>query len=378
MSVTSGPRSGSVPQWGLTVKVPSKSMCRRILEAAKATTASVAHAEMVEELAFEIAERIDDGFPGKVDLRLVTAGAMLHEMGTSREKGLRYIMAGVGMAHQLGLDPRLIEVIRRHKGAGMGYAEAARIGLPLTDLVPRTLEELIVSHADLLIEGDRRFKVAQVAARFRKANLPDCAARIEDIHQRLSRAADEDVDRLGPQGELLLYESFRVTVKADVNPGPLLVKEDDASYRCKREHYRARLTRFGAVSSVAIIAGLLLLYMGSSVVDRSDFIFLGVMMFIIPLGLMSSAFEMTGNQGPLREPLKVYSRGIAYKAMTPEYVFVHWSDLGQYRRRHVEGLGDVLEVSGFTSRIRFLSSMREYDVVEATLRRNLVEVASMA
>ncbi|NIP33277.1 MAG: HD domain-containing protein, partial [Thermoplasmata archaeon] len=41
----------------------------------------------------------------------MTAGALLHELGAGWRKDMGYIMAGVGLAHRLGLDPRLIEII---------------------------------------------------------------------------------------------------------------------------------------------------------------------------------------------------------------------------------------------------------------------------
>lgn len=375
MSVARDAPAGSVPQRGLTVKVPSKTMCRRILEAAKVTTASMAHAEMVEEVASAIAEEVHKRFPGKVDLRLVSAGAMLHEMGTSRERGLRYIMAGVGMAHQLGLDPRLIEVIRRHKGAGMGYMEAARIGLPLHDLVPRTLEELIVSHADLLVEGDRRLKAAQVADRFWRAGLPDCAARIVDIHRRLSLAADEDVDRLGPQGGWDMYDRNRVDTSTEVDPGRLLVVEDDPSIDKKKEYMRGWGTRLFAILGITMLVALLFMFLGASNDDKPGIFTFGALMLMIPISFMGIAVKEMGAQDHQRNPLKVYTKGIAYREMsTAQYVFVPWSDLEVYQFRIIRDIGYVLDVGDLTVRIRFLPSMKEYDVVEALVRRYLVEV----
>ena len=267
MTAATGVPQQATMSSGLTVKVPSKWMCLRILEAAKVPTASVAHCQMVEELASAIAEAIGRRFPGRLDGKLVTAGALLHELGAGWRKDMGYIMAGVGLAHRLGLDPRLIEVIRRHKGAGMGYQEAARIGLPLPDLMPRTPEELIVSHADLLVSGDRRLSIEEVVEEFVRAGHLDVADRISRNHLRLSQAAGEDIDRMGPLNEMYVVTGFRPPRKMDPDQGRLLAVEDPRSFERKREYITKRRRDLTAVwimiAALALIPTSWLIYEGN-------------------------------------------------------------------------------------------------------------------
>ncbi|UCC93557.1 MAG: hypothetical protein JSW25_02525, partial [Thermoplasmata archaeon] len=68
VSAASGIAVSPIVRRGLTFKVPSRWMCFRILEAAHVPTASIAHSEMVANLAFAIAERINERHPGRLDV----------------------------------------------------------------------------------------------------------------------------------------------------------------------------------------------------------------------------------------------------------------------------------------------------------------------
>ncbi len=90
-----------------------------------------------------------------VDLELVEAGAILHDLGRSKTHGIRHGVVGGRIARKMGLPERLVRVIERHIGAGIPVEEAEKLGLPRRGYVPETVEEKIVAYADKLIEGCR-------------------------------------------------------------------------------------------------------------------------------------------------------------------------------------------------------------------------------
>lgn len=106
----------------------------------------------VTKIALRIANQLI--FRGyEVDIRLVEAGALLHDIGRSRSHEVDHAVVGAGIARELGLPEELVLVIERHIGAGIPEDEARELGLPERSYVPVSLEEKIVSYADKLIAG---------------------------------------------------------------------------------------------------------------------------------------------------------------------------------------------------------------------------------
>lgn len=114
----------------------------------------VGHCVRVTEVALRLAE----GFRERgveVDLELVEAGALLHDLGRSKTHGIRHGVVGGRLARGMGLPERLVRVIERHIGAGIPLEEAEGLGFPRGSYVPEAVEEKIVAYADKLIEGCR-------------------------------------------------------------------------------------------------------------------------------------------------------------------------------------------------------------------------------
>ena len=124
------------------------------LEQAGCEPEVVAHCLAVRDVAIRIATSIYRTGTG-VDLDLVAAGSVLHDIGRSITHGMGHADAGGTICRNLGLDDRICHIVERHIGAGLTADERRTLGLPAADRLPVTLEEKIVAHADNMVKGTR-------------------------------------------------------------------------------------------------------------------------------------------------------------------------------------------------------------------------------
>jgi uncharacterized protein len=133
---------------------PTLSEALQLLKDANCASHVIRHCRAVATVAVRIAREISkQGYD--VDVDLVQAGALLHDIGRGVTHSIEHGIAGVIIAQSFGLAPSLIRIIERHIGSGITSNEARRLGLPIKDYLPKSLEEKIVTYADKLIEGAR-------------------------------------------------------------------------------------------------------------------------------------------------------------------------------------------------------------------------------
>ena len=113
----------------------------------------VRHCLAVERVSLKLARKIREN-GHKVDLKLVGLGALLHDIGRAKTHGLMHGVEGAKILRGLGLG-RFAGFAEHHLGAGIPAGEAEELGLPARDLMPRLLEEKIVTYADKLLMGSR-------------------------------------------------------------------------------------------------------------------------------------------------------------------------------------------------------------------------------
>jgi uncharacterized protein (TIGR00295 family) len=178
--------------------VPTREECYRILKEARVSPLVLEHLELVEALASAVAEVINGRRPGSVDIDLVTAGALLHDIGRSVTHAIQHAEIGVRMAEEMDLDPRVVEIIRRHVGGGLMPEEALSLDLPSWDGMPRTLEEKVVCHADTLMGARGRRSLEDTLEHIRGKDAPEYERRVEALHKELSELAGRDIDTIGP------------------------------------------------------------------------------------------------------------------------------------------------------------------------------------
>ncbi|UCG79528.1 MAG: TIGR00295 family protein [Nitrospirota bacterium] len=113
--------------------------------------AVISHCIMVAEKALEIAG--DISIP--VDMELIKAGAVNHDIGRSKTSDIEHAVVGANIAREMGMDERVVRIIERHIGSGITKDEAEELGLPSKNYMPEAPEEMIVAYADNLARSDR-------------------------------------------------------------------------------------------------------------------------------------------------------------------------------------------------------------------------------
>ncbi len=119
----------------------------------------------------EVAKALADSFQRsgrKVDSQTLVAGALLHDIGRNRSRTVNHGLLGAELLEREGVDDRVVQIVRRHVGAGLSPEEVKRVGLPDLDFIPRTLEERIVCFADKMVASDRVRPFDQEVQRFAK------------------------------------------------------------------------------------------------------------------------------------------------------------------------------------------------------------------
>lgn len=179
-------------------ELPTVEMCLSYLAEEGVPNNVIDHCMAVEKLALQIAMKITSD---EEILTLVSRAALLHDIGRSQTHGLDHAIAGAEILRKRGIDERICLIVERHLGAGILAPEAAEIGLPEKDMMPQTLAEKIVSHADnLIIEVDRhpyRMSMSDAQERAMKNDFETMAKRIGQIHDELSELAGLNIDDIG-------------------------------------------------------------------------------------------------------------------------------------------------------------------------------------
>jgi uncharacterized protein (TIGR00295 family) len=160
-----------------------------------ASNGVIKHVKTVHRFSVIIGKRL--GKRGhKVNMALLEAGALLHDIGRSKTHDLFHAIEGCKIAEKLGLSDDLILIIQNHIGAGITKEEAVKIGLPARDFIPLSLEEKIVAAADNLAFGERLQTIQQHERNMLSHGIIEGAKRCVDLHRELSKMCGIDLDEL--------------------------------------------------------------------------------------------------------------------------------------------------------------------------------------
>jgi uncharacterized protein len=179
------------------------------------------HVFAVHDYAMEIAGRAD------CDRDLVEVGSLLHDIGRTRSHGMDHAIIGAGILRKEGVDERIVRIVERHIGAGLTPEEAEKLGLPPKDLVPETIEEKIVCHADNLIGSTERVSIQDTITMARKKWFPGSVERLISMHFEVfspdvvslkEDALNDDLERLRRKADKWL-KGFDLLYKLNVENG---------------------------------------------------------------------------------------------------------------------------------------------------------------
>jgi len=135
-----------------------------------------------------------------VDKQAVIAGALLHDIGRSRTQTVMHGLQGAEILEKEGVDKTVVEIVRKHVGAGISPEEAKKLGLPDFDYVPRTLEERIVCFADKMVDADKVRPFGEEVHRF--------TAKSHDVGRLLALERGLAKD-LGTDPEKLIFDKIK-------------------------------------------------------------------------------------------------------------------------------------------------------------------------
>ncbi|HKT22222.1 MAG TPA: HD domain-containing protein [Nitrososphaerales archaeon] len=153
----------------------------------------VRHCETVAKVAKTLAEEFRRR--GKeLDVEAVVAAALLHDIGRSKVQTVRHGVEGAAILETESADRKVVEIVRRHVGAGISSDEAKALGLPDFDYIPRTLEERVVCFADKMVDGDRvrPFDGEVLRFKIKRHDVP----RLLDLKRRLEEELGEDPEKI--------------------------------------------------------------------------------------------------------------------------------------------------------------------------------------
>jgi uncharacterized protein (TIGR00295 family) len=169
---------------------PSPDECLKFLTDAGCAPEVISHCKAVRDVALRIADKTD------ADIKLVEAGALLHDIGRSKTHGIKHAVEGSIIGKKLGLPNEIVLIIERHIGAGLTKDEARKLGLPAKDYFPISLEEKIVCHADNLIDNSHIRPIELEVERALREGHDEYARRLVILHKELSDICGIDVNNI--------------------------------------------------------------------------------------------------------------------------------------------------------------------------------------
>jgi uncharacterized protein (TIGR00295 family) len=161
----------------------------------------VKHCRAVAQVAVVLAEEVRRK-GGKVDVEVVFAAALLHDIGRSRVQTVHHGFEGSRILADEGVDEAVVQAVRKHVGAGISPDEAKSLGLPDVPYIPETLEEAIVCFADKMVDGDRVRPFEEEVKRFERKGLD--VGRLKALRKRVEA-------ELGEDPEAFLLEKLKAT-----------------------------------------------------------------------------------------------------------------------------------------------------------------------
>ena len=164
--------------------LPSREQAIELLHKNKCPKTVIDHCKAVADLSVEIASKLQNkNF--KVNLQLVEAGALLHDIGRARSHKVDHGLVGAKIVESEGLPKEVANIVKRHVGGGISSEEATRFGWPKDDYMPQTIEEKVVSYADKRIDKNKRVPIDLEIKRL-NVDHKEAAERVRKLHEEIT------------------------------------------------------------------------------------------------------------------------------------------------------------------------------------------------
>lgn len=173
----------------MSTRIPNDTECVDLLYRAGCKRRVIVHCCTVRAVAEEIAKGISNA-----DVQLVIAGALLHDIGRSVDHSILHASIGADIVKGYGLPNAVVEIVRKHTGAGLDKEDVRELQLPPGDYMPKALEEKIVAHADNLVSDNKVVTHRHSVEKLRNKGADRGADRIEALHWELSKLYGMDLD----------------------------------------------------------------------------------------------------------------------------------------------------------------------------------------
>lgn len=173
---------------GKNMKIFTEEECVKVLKNLGMDQKLIDHSLAVKKLSIEIGKRCG------ADIPLLECGSLFHDIGRIRINDISHGIVGAKIVLELGYPKEVANIVKRHVGGGISSDEAKALGLNEYDLMPETIEEKIVCHADNLIKKDKKIKLEAVLEEYRKKGLHNQVERIRNLHRELSDLINMDID----------------------------------------------------------------------------------------------------------------------------------------------------------------------------------------
>lgn len=170
--------------------IPNPDECISLLKKNGCSKNVINHCKAVRDVAVRMAKKAN------ANIRLVEAGALLHDIGRSKTHDISHVIEGGKIAKKLGFSKELINIIERHIGAGIPADDAVKLGLQKKDYIPISLEEKIVCHSDNLIDNFKMQKIEDEIEKVLSEGKKNYAIRIVKLHRELSNICGIDVNKI--------------------------------------------------------------------------------------------------------------------------------------------------------------------------------------
>ncbi len=155
------------------------------------------HCKRVAEIASRIAAKISAN-GHEVDREAVLLGALLHDIGRAvTHDPFEHFLKSAEILRKEGFPEKIVRIAERHFSAGLSSEEAAKLGLPAKDYLPKTLEEKIVSFADNLTFGSREWGFEDFIRRLDEIDAENPELRwLTEATRRRVRKIKEEIEKL--------------------------------------------------------------------------------------------------------------------------------------------------------------------------------------